>query len=197
MLKRLSVAVLVDGVYEPQPEGAPKFRERTPEELQRLTALVRGAVGADERRGDRVELVSMRFAASEAEMPQAAGGFLNLSPALTARLIESGVYALIVLLALLLVARPLVRRITVLPAATAALPAAGAAAAAVALDAPEGRPALPPAEGDGGEAMISLTQVDGQIRASSISRLGELVDTYPDETLALVRRWLAPAEVEG
>ncbi|BFL64159.1 Flagellar M-ring protein FliF [Roseomonas mucosa] len=197
VLKRLSVAVLVDGVYEPQPEGAPKFRERTPEELQRLTALVRGAVGADERRGDRVELVSMRFAASEAEMPQAAGGFLNLSPALAARLIESGVYALIVLLALLLVARPLVRRITVLPAATAALPAAGAAAAAVALDAPEGRPALPPAEGDGGEAMISLTQVDGQIRASSISRLGELVDTYPDETLALVRRWLAPAEVEG
>lgn len=197
VLKRLSVAVLVDGVYEPQPEGAPKFRERTPEELQRLTALVRGAVGADERRGDRVELVSMRFAASEAEMPQAAGGFLNLSPALAARLIESGVYALIVLLALLLVARPLVRRITVLPAATAALPAAGAAAAAAALDAPEGRPALPPAEGDGGEAMISLTQVDGQIRASSISRLGELVDTYPDETLALVRRWLAPAEVEG
>ncbi|WP_253188837.1 flagellar basal-body MS-ring/collar protein FliF [Roseomonas mucosa] len=197
VLKRLSVAVLVDGIYEPQPEGAPKFRERTPEELQRLTALVRGAVGADERRGDRVELVSMRFAASEAEMPQAAGGFLNLSPALAARLIESGVYALIVLLALLLVARPLVRRITVLPAATAALPAAGAAAAAAALDAPEGRPALPPAEGDGGEAMISLTQVDGQIRASSISRLGELVDTYPDETLALVRRWLAPAEVEG
>ncbi|MHB0668549.1 flagellar basal-body MS-ring/collar protein FliF, partial [Roseomonas mucosa] len=42
VLKRLSVAVLVDGVYEPQPEGAPKFRERTPEELQRLTALVRG-----------------------------------------------------------------------------------------------------------------------------------------------------------
>ena len=73
----------------------------------------------------------------------------------------------------------------------------GLQAAAVALDAPEGRPALPPAEGDGGEAMISLTQVDGQIRASSISRLGELVDTYPDETLALVRRWLAPAEVEG
>ncbi|PZP47964.1 MAG: flagellar M-ring protein FliF [Azospirillum brasilense] len=197
VLRRLSVAVLVDGVYEPQPEGAPKFRERTPEELQRLTALVRGAVGADERRGDRVELVSMRFAASEGEMPQAPGGFLNLSPTLTARLIESGVYALIVLLALLLVARPLVRRITVVPAGTAALPAAGAATAAAALDAPEGRPALPPAEGDGAEAMISLTQVDGQIRASSISKLGELVDTYPDETLALLRRWLAPAEVEG
>ena len=156
-----------------------------------------GSTPAVAQEAMRASGVSPRFAASEAEMPQAAGGFLNLSPALTARLIESGVYALIVLLALLLVARPLVRRITVLPAGTAALPAAGAATAAAALDAPEGRPALPPAEGDGTEAMISLTQVDGQIRASSISKLGELVDTYPDETLALLRRWLAPAEVEG
>ncbi|UPG74236.1 flagellar M-ring protein FliF [Roseomonas gilardii subsp. gilardii] len=197
VLKRLSVAVLVDGVYEPQPEGAPKFRERTAEELQRLTALVRGAVGADERRGDRVELVSMRFAAPEAEMAQTSSGFLSLSPALTARLIESGVYALIVLLALLLVARPLVRRITVLPPAGGALPASATGAAAAALDAPEGRPALPGAAGGDGEAMISMTQVDGQIRASSISRLGELVDAYPDETMALVRRWLAPAEAEG
>jgi flagellar M-ring protein FliF len=61
-VRRISVAVLVDGVREPGADGTSAFRERTAEELARLAALVRGAAGLDERRGDRVEVVSMRFA---------------------------------------------------------------------------------------------------------------------------------------
>jgi flagellar M-ring protein FliF len=64
VVRRLSVAVLVDGVAEaPRPgeaAAAPAWRERTPEELARIAGLVRGAVGFDERRGDKVEVVSMR-----------------------------------------------------------------------------------------------------------------------------------------
>ena len=37
------------------------WSQRTPEELARIAALVRSAIGFDERRGDKVEVVSMRF----------------------------------------------------------------------------------------------------------------------------------------
>jgi flagellar M-ring protein FliF len=67
VVKRVSLAVLVDGVAEPpaEPGGLVRMRERTPEELARIAALVRAAAGLDERRGDRVEVVSMRFAVPE------------------------------------------------------------------------------------------------------------------------------------
>jgi flagellar M-ring protein FliF len=48
-LRRLTVAVVVDGSGKP------------PEEMARLTALVRSAVGADERRGDMVTVESVPF----------------------------------------------------------------------------------------------------------------------------------------
>ena len=55
----------------------------------------------------------MRFAAPERRPRQPAdAAFLGLSPALTARLAESAVFALVALLAVLLVARPLTRRLT-------------------------------------------------------------------------------------
>jgi len=40
--------------------------------------------------------------------------------------------------------------------------------------------------------MVSIGMVEGQMRASSIAKMQELVDRHPDETLAVVRRWMAP-----
>ena len=109
VVRRLSVAVLVDGIAEPP---AP-WRERSPEELARIAALVRSAIGFDERRGDKVEVVSMRFVEDAPATPDA-GGFLGLpiSPALATRLIESGLLALVALAAILLLGRPMVGRFT-------------------------------------------------------------------------------------
>ena len=39
--------------------------------------------------------------------------------------------------------------------------------------------------------MISLTQIEGQMRASSLRHLTELVDKHPDETLSIMRGWMA------
>ena len=40
------------------------------------------------------------------------------------------------------------------------------------------------------ESMVKLAQIEGQMRASSLRRIGELVDKHPDETLAIVRGWM-------
>lgn len=197
VVRRQSVAVLVDGVWEPQASGPAQFRERTAEELQRISALVRGAIGFDERRGDTVEVVSLRFA----EPPvgeAAAGGMFDLSFSSTtiARLVESALFALVALVAILLVGRPAVGRlITAItpPASVPALAGDGKAAAGGPAALPGAPGAAPALEGEeSGEAMVSIGMVEGQMRASSIAKMQELVDRHPEEALSVVRRWMAP-----
>ncbi|WP_369412739.1 flagellar basal-body MS-ring/collar protein FliF [Neoroseomonas alba] len=204
VVKRQSVAVLVDGVWEaPSGGGTAVFRERTAEELQRITTLVQGAIGFDERRGDRVDVVSLRFAEPPAGDPSGPGMFdLNFSSTTLARLIESALYALVALVAILLVGRPVMGRLVTLAAKPAGAIAAGAAGAiagaaggagsVAALPGQPGQPAALTAESEADQAMISLAMVEGQMRASSIARLQELVDRHPEEALGVVRRWMTP-----
>ena len=167
VVRRLSVAVLVDGVWETPAGGAASFRDRTAEELARITSLVQGAVGFDERRGDQVQVVSLRFAEPPAPDTSVPGMFdLNFSSTTIARLAESGIFALVALLAILLVGRPAVGRLVTL----AALAGTSEEEA----------------------AMISLAMVEGQMRASSIAKLQDLVERHPDDALTVVRRWMVP-----
>jgi flagellar M-ring protein FliF len=212
VLRRLSVAVLVDGVWEGTP---PAFRERSAEELARIGTLVRSAIGFDERRGDRVEVVSMRFAAPEGSDSAGDAGVLGLGigPATLARLAESAIYAVVALLAILLVVRPMARRLTATLVPQPALAGIGperlampASAGAGALGAPAGAGAIASSgtvagalAGPGGgmpgeDEMVSLDNVQGQLRASSIARVNALMEAHPDEGLAVMRRWLAPEE---
>jgi flagellar M-ring protein FliF len=41
------------------------------------------------------------------------------------------------------------------------------------------------------ESMVSIAQIEGQLRASSIRRISDLADKHPDETLSILRGWLA------
>ncbi len=67
-LKRLTVAVAVDGISGVDESGARFVALRDPEELAQLEKLVRSAVGADERREDlvTVECIPFAFAAAAA-----------------------------------------------------------------------------------------------------------------------------------
>jgi flagellar M-ring protein FliF len=46
----------------------------------------------------------------------------------------------------------------------------------------------------GEDEMVSLDNVQGQLRASSVARVNALMEAHPDEGLAVMRRWLAPEE---
>ena len=218
VLRRQSVAVLVDGIWEPAEGAAPRFRERNAEELARIQALVRSAVGFDERRGDRVEIVSLRFA--EPPEPEAPPAGLFGIPALavsgntTARLIESAMFAFVALLAILLVGRPVAGRLIAVvtpprtalaapgaqaaPAGAIATAAGATGAAAITGATTPGMVAIgqsgTPAEQAAAAELISVQNIEGQLRASSIARLHDLVERHPDESLNVVRRWLVPEE---
>ncbi|MGY0714989.1 flagellar basal-body MS-ring/collar protein FliF [Azospirillum argentinense] len=211
-IRRVSVAVLVNGTWVTAQDGTRSYEARAPEELQRITELVRSAMGFSEARGDRVTVDNLEF--------------VNLAPELGARepmaeivdTLSRNVMTLIqwvillVLCGLLIVLglRPLIRRVFPAPepvAAEAAAPALAAGAAMPQLTGPAmgGDPAMQAAQltdaGDPATAalpgieetmdqLIELRTVEGRVRASSIRRLGDIVDQYPDEAIDILRSWL-------
>lgn len=188
-VKRLSVAVAVDGVTAAGAEGAePTFTARSAEEIQQITALVRSAVGFSEQRGDSVEVVSMRFArpaalGSEAEAP----GFLNLASLDVMRLVEIGAAFVVALVMVLFVLGPLVSGL--LRGGGAA--AAGAGAAVAAIEGPPSAGALPaPDGGVAGEPPIDVARIQGRVTASSAKRVAEVVEQHPEESIQIIRGWL-------
>ncbi|MBL8530225.1 MAG: flagellar M-ring protein FliF [Hyphomonadaceae bacterium] len=190
-IRRLSVAVAVDGVHTPGAEGAEaSYAPRSEEDMQRLQALVRSAVGFNAERGDVVEVVNTQFA--RAEIPggaeASAGMFDNID---LMRILEI-VAALIASLAFVFfVLRPLVGGLMRGGANAAAL---GGPGAQPALPGPGAPPALPSPDGAAaladGDAGIDLAQIQGRVRASSVRRVAEVVDQHPDESAQIIRGWL-------
>jgi len=60
-LRRLSVAVVVDDLMRVADDGVVTRVERTPEEISRITRLVKEAIGFNTQRGDSVEVINSAF----------------------------------------------------------------------------------------------------------------------------------------
>jgi flagellar M-ring protein FliF len=208
-VKRLSVAVLVDGTYATKPDGTKEYAPRTPEELKQLTTLVRSAIGYNEKRGDTVEVVNLKFATPEEPAPVAApSGFLGFEKADLFRMGETLTLAVVALLVILLVVRPLIFKLLEGGGTAVGLEAAGlladpGLAARPQLPPPAGmQAAMIPAQGANlpvpmsrapAEQMIDIGMVEGRVAASSIKKIGEIVDKHPEEAVAIVRSWMYQA----
>src|SRR5262249_15547457 len=107
-VKRLSVAVLVDGSSTTDANGQTTYQPRSPEELQRLTALVRSAVGFNQQRGDTVEVANLQFATPAPVADAPPQGWFGFGNSDVIRLAEILALALVGMLVVLLVARPLI-----------------------------------------------------------------------------------------
>ncbi|MFZ3310926.1 MAG: flagellar basal-body MS-ring/collar protein FliF, partial [Xanthobacteraceae bacterium] len=113
-LNRLSVAVLVDGTYAKDDKGNVTYQPRSKEELDQIGALVRSAIGFDKKRGDQVQVVNLRFAETPANTIIEPTGWLSMfhfTQNDLMSLIETLVMGVLGIVVLLLVVRPLVRRI--------------------------------------------------------------------------------------
>jgi len=196
-VNRISVAVLVDGTYGKNDKGDATYQPRSKEEIDQIGALVRTAIGFDQKRGDQVQVINLRFAESPAVAPitEPSGWMsaLQFTKDDLMRGIEMVVMALLGLVVLLLVVRPLVRRILAPDErAVAALPPADASA-----DTPLAPAIVAPAESVVAKAepsqtakMIDIAQVQGQVHAQSVQKVGDLADKNPRETVSIIRQWL-------
>lgn len=187
-VKRLSVAVLVDGTYAVS-DGKAAYQPRSTADIERITALVRSAIGYNEKRGDVVQVTNMQFAGGEPK-PDAAedAPFLGLRKADYMRIAEVAVLAILALLVLLMVVRPIVRRLIEPPPAAPAKPRlSNESGDTAALPSPDGE------DGEGhaqSEAMIDLGKIEGRVKASTVKKVGDIVDKHPEETVQIVRNWM-------
>ncbi|MBO6171210.1 MAG: flagellar M-ring protein FliF [Desulfovibrio sp.] len=103
-LRRLTVAVLIDGTYE-KSNGEWAFVPRKAEELEQVRQLVSNAVGLDKTRGDSLEVSSAPFTDSE---PPKDPNFAEMLSDYAERLGKPLLNALLAFLFLMLVVRPVV-----------------------------------------------------------------------------------------
>jgi flagellar M-ring protein FliF len=192
-IKRLSVAVVVDGVYATAPDGKQTYAPRPPAEIERITALVRSAVGFDKARGDQLEVVNLRFAEAPS-VPQFSEPTLIqslLAPTKddVLRMAEFSVLALLTLIVLLTVVRPLVRQVLAPVPAAPAL--AGPATLAEAAAAAASGATVTMIERDNPTArLMEFAKINGQIQADTVQRVVDMVRASPAETVEVLRTWI-------
>lgn len=200
-MTRVSVAVVVDGNYTKNDKGELAYEPRPKEEIDRIAALVRTAIGFDAKRGDQVEVANLRLAEVPNNPIIEPSGFMSMFQFTKDDLmhgIELFVMALLGLIALMFGVRPLVRKVLTPEPGSAAASAAAASAAATSAAAAARLPAPSPAEAaaaipNRAVEMIEIAQVQGAVHAQSVEKVGELADNNPNETVAIIRSWLHEA----
>lgn len=184
VVKKLSVAVVVDGA-----DKNGKYVPRTAEEMKQIDNLVRSAIGFDAARGDQVQVVNMPFARVDVTAgTPAPEPLLGLDSAAWFKIIEAAIFSITALLIGLFVLRPLTKRMFA-PLTTTTVTVTGPAAQLPAPGAREGSepPAIPENKV---ETMIDISRIEGQVRESSVKKVGEVVSAHPEEALAILRSWL-------
>ncbi|MEO5338359.1 MAG: flagellar M-ring protein FliF [Magnetospirillum sp. WYHS-4] len=195
IVKRLSVAVLVDGHYAKDKDGKTTYADRSEKEMERLAMLVKGAIGFDAKRNDIVEVINMRFAEPPTPTDEPLELFFGFGKDDLVRIAEILVLSIVAILVILLVVRPLITRaFEAMPSAQAAEGLLAERGGAPALTGPGGLPLPVPSEGgeegESFEELIDIDRVEGRVKASSVRKVGEIVEKHPEEALAIIRSWM-------
>ncbi|MCW9035957.1 MAG: flagellar basal-body MS-ring/collar protein FliF [Rhodospirillales bacterium] len=191
VVHKLSVAILVDGNYTPDAEGEKQYSARSQEEMEQLGILARTAIGFNADRGDSLEVINMKFAEPPLPEEEPLELFFGMGKNDLLRMAEFLVLGIVAILIILLVVRPLISR------AFEAVPSAAEAAEAALFSEQTLTPALagpepgPPGDDDDGmEELIDIDRVEGRVKASSVKKVGEIVEKHPEEALAIIRTWM-------
>lgn len=202
-VKKISVAVAVDGVTgPPDKKGKPgAYTARSAAEMTQIEQLVQAAVGYDQTRGDVVRVINVKFpSADDAEGVTAASPLMGFDKNDIMRIAELGVMAVVAVLMMLFIVRPLLRGAMGGGSPMALLGGQGVTRLATS---PDGQPmqigvdpatgqqiALPAPGNEQLEQKIDIARIEGQVKASSVKRVAEFVDKHPEESVSIIRSWL-------
>ncbi len=214
-VKKITVAVLVDGTYQDAGvDNPPVYQPRSEDDLSKLENLVKSTIGYNKDRGDTVQIINMQFAAIDYGEEALEEGLFDFSKADIMRFIELGGLLLIGILVIFFALRPLIKFLTSPPAGytpQAALEGGGGDQTQLPPGEGEQDALAPPAntqislvdaqgnnlssreiaqQAGGIESAIDVAAVEGKIQATALKKVGELVERHPEESVAVVRNWL-------
>lgn len=212
-VKKLSVAVLIDGTYETDEEGNKTYKARSEDEIKNLTTLVSSAIGYDETRGDKLEIINMQFADVSTDLADDETKILGFDRSDLLDAAEVLTVAVMIILVVLLVLQPMVGRLLAAESSDENDGHEGMDATALLGTTHGQNPALMPPGmqgmmgggqtaltgsasefmlSQGGEDdMIDVQKVEGRVKASTLKKVEDIVAAYPEETVSVLRGWMS------
>lgn len=196
-IRRLTVAVLVDGVQTTDASGQSQWQPRAPDELAALQDLVAAAVGFDKDRGDVITIKSLPFEPAGETGSAAGTSFLPQMQLDVMSLIQLAVLALVVLVLGLFVLRPILTARGSASRAMLAPPSPAGAALTGEVEEGQSRSgaallaqALPAR--DSPDRAAHLVDVD-----EPVARLKRLIAERQDETVEILKSWMTDTNPES
>ena len=187
-IKRLTAAVVVDGIYETDDNGNKVYRPRSEEEMQQLTDLVKSAVGFNADRGDMVKVENLRFVSLEPDTQKKEEILiLGFTKEEVIRMAEGIGVAIVAILVILLVIRPLINN------AFDISNNKGGDTRLLGDNADEDSLLLSNFlndEADDVNELINMNKIDGRIKVSSLKHINDIVEKNPDAAVNIIRGWL-------
>lgn len=193
-VKRLSIAVAVDGITTPatKPGGPVAWKPRSQDEMTRITNLVRSAAGIDDQRGDKIQVDNVQFAKAAQDAGSKAPGKFDFDKSDIMYAIQLLALTLIAVALIFFVARPLVKGIFDTQGGAAMRNAIAGGGAPTGL--PEGAEALtglPSSEGGpDAEATVDIARIQGSVNAQAMQQVSDVVTENPEQTISVIRSWL-------
>lgn len=191
-VRRMTVAVLIDGQVITAQDGSQSWQPRSEEEMGILRELVASAIGLDESRGDVLTLKSLEFQPIAVQGTEAATSLLPaMGPVNLMALLQIAALAIVALILGLFVIRPVLKT-----GAASALPAPAGQLALLGLGPSE----VLTGEIDDGFQLADLPAVDfmgemgGQPVEDAATRLRRLIEERQAESIEILRAWLEPEE---
>lgn len=193
-IKRLSIAVLVDGdyVYDADMEEY-NYSPRSEEEMDKLTSLVKTAVGFNEERGDTVELVNMRF--SNEIMEDTKEGSLDWIKHDLSNIIQTIVIGVVVILVILLIVRPVVQRAFEIAKSEAGENDLQAALSGGAGGVSDSELEAYQAESsddalDEAKEVMDIARFEKKMSSSSVGAINDIIGSHAEESASVIRQWM-------
>ncbi|MCK8465409.1 flagellar M-ring protein FliF [Aliiroseovarius sp. S1339] len=201
-VKRLTVAVLIDGIMTTDGNGDEVWTARSADELASLRELVAGAVGFNEARGDQITIKSLQFEPVPISGSAPANGFLSGLAIDVMSLVQMVVLAVVTLVLGLFVLRPILASRPALASTGAAaelpgpLEASGSPNVAPALAQPDpaGSSDLPAVLGGSTGTEIIATDLADMTGPDPVERLRNLIAERQSDTVEILRGWMEEDE---
>ena len=195
-IKRLAVSVAVDGRWTPGANGAaPTYAARPPAEIEQIKALVAAAVGIDATRGDKIEVLNVRFNRDLAAVgEEAKSSLFDFTKNDLMRGVELLVLLITGVLLIFFVLRPLLKSASGGGGQPQLAALGGGGGTVTSLQttimnggAPMQQLSGPPSEM---EQRLDIARIEGQVKASSVRKVADFVEKHPEESASILRSWV-------
>ena len=192
-IKKLAVAVAVDGKYTPAAGGgAPTYTPVPEADRAKIEELVKAAIGFDQTRGDQVRVTALRFNRDLAVVggEEVGSSLFNFTKNDIMRGVELLVLLVTGLLLIFFVLRPLLKSAS--GGAGQLQLAGGGPVTSLQTSIMGGAGGVMPQLSSPSEMdqRLDIARIEGQVKASSVKKVADFVEKHPDESTTILRSWV-------